>query len=212
MRLIFLFILFGLFSCDKPHYTFDKIETDYLDSIFYDSLKKEFGVEDIGQTSDFLGGLNPKYPIVKVYFPCEQSCDKDWQSGGMFCGCKNYIVLIDKKPTRIKNKEDVKELYSPIDSYQEALSYTIIMTGNFPILNDSTFRKEYTYFKNDIRTSNVTEDKQGYYVSLFDYKTFGCGEHPYYSVLYYVDKTGLIKEISRDKAFKDKKEDSLCRD
>ncbi len=213
MRLIIITIFFVLSACDNHsiHDKFDNVKTVHVDSLFRNTIEKEFAGQ-IGQTSEFLGGLIPKYPIVKVETTCFGTCDKEWQSEGMFCFCSSYVVNIKGKLKKIADRFELRELYAPIENYQEALSYAIIMTDNYPIFDKSTFKKEFTYFKSNIKTSTVMEFEGGYYVSLFDYKLFGCGEHPYYTVLYLVTKDGQITEVNRDKAFKDKNTDALCVD
>lgn len=123
-----------------------------------------------------------------------------------------YVVIKDGKPMLIRSKEELREIFKPVDSYQEALSYAIVMTGNFPVFNADFFQEKFTYFIAVPKPTNVRETEDGYYVTLFDYKHFGCGEHPYYLVTYSVTKDGQVKVTNRKKAFKDPDEDSLCRD
>jgi hypothetical protein len=214
MRYISILTFSLLFSCDNSiiYEKFDGIQTNHIDTLAQDSIKRIFKAVDIGSTSEFLGGLNPKYPIEKVFLSCGEWCEKDWQSEGMFCGCRNYVIVKDDKPILIRSKEELKEIFTPVDSYQEALSYAIVMTGNFPVLDTDYFQEKFTYFISDLNTTNVRETQDGYYVTLFDYETFGCGEHPYYIVTCSVTKDGQVKETNRKKAFKDPDEDSLCRD
>lgn len=214
MRYISILTFLILFSYDNSivYEKFDSIQTNHIDTLTQDSIKRIFKVVDIGSTSEFLGGLNPKYPIERVFLNCGEWCEKDWENKGMFCGCRSYVVIKDDKPMLIRSKEELKEIFKPVDSYQEALSYAIVMTGNFPVFNADFFQEKFTYFIADPKPTNVRENYDGYYVTLFNYKHFGCGEHPYYLVTYSVTKDGQVKETNRKKAFKDPDEDSLCRD
>jgi len=215
MRYLSILAILFLISCGRPvvYEKFENIQTAHIDASLQDSIKKNFNVLDIGSTSGFLGGLNPAYPIERVSRDCTEWCEKGWESGGMFCECRSYVIIQDGKPKLIKSKEGLKETFAPIDSYREALSYVIMVTGNFPVLNADYFKNErFTYLISNLRPTHVIETPEGFYVTLFDYKKFGCGEHPYYSVTYLVTTDGQVKEISRRKAFKDPTEDALCVD
>ena len=213
MRVLVFFTLV-LMSCGRGEgiNKFDGIATIDVDTSFYSEIKQRYHVREIGSTSKYLGGLSPQYPIQKIYTDCGGQCDNDWQSQGMICACIGYVIVVDGKTRIIHNKDEFKKTFAPIENYKEAFSYVIAITMNFPILDDNFFTDSFTYFESNIKISNVTEDDNGYYVSLFRYKQFGCGEHPYYSVLFHVTKDGEIKEISRRKSFKNSEDDSLCVD
>lgn len=214
MKILVLFSgLFLLVSCNnlKTHNEFTNINSIRLPPIWLDSIKTKFNIIDFDSSINYLGGLKPKYPLVRIFRDCAEWCEKDWQNKGMICGCFNYLILKENKLEIIKSKKEFRLKFFPIEDYEEALSYTIVMTNSFPIFDETSFKKEYIYF-NDVKTSNVIEHKDGYFVQLFDYKQFGCGEHPYFSVSYNVTKAGVITEISKHKAFKNPANDGICVD
>ncbi|RIJ37423.1 hypothetical protein [Pontibacter oryzae] len=186
-----------------------------IDSTRYDEIKTKYGYFDVRKAPDYLGGLKPTHSFAYTFALCDKSeyChDSKWANKGMMCGCKNIVIEDSVEFKFISSRSQFKEIFAPVETREEALSYAIVMSGYYPVFNKSYFKDGYRYFNSKPRTT-VVQEVDGYYlVQLFDYKAFGCGEHPYYTVVVRVDKSGEVSEHRRQKSFADPEEDGLCRD
>ncbi|MER2997223.1 hypothetical protein [Pontibacter populi] len=217
-RLLLLIFSLIFSSCADESITseFVGIETQQIDSTEYDLIKSEFSYFDVRRASEYLGGLSPEFKFAYTFALCGNDSinycrDSEWANKGMMCGCKNLVVKNTEGFSTISSRSEFKEVFAPIESRGEALSYAIAMSGNFPVFDKEYFKDEYRYYNGIPGTTVVQEFDDYYLVQLFDYKAFGC-DHPYYSVLIRVDKDGNISEHRRKAVFEDPEDDGLCRD
>ncbi|MDX5436953.1 MAG: hypothetical protein LPK03_07150 [Pontibacter sp.] len=193
---------------------FSNIQTNQLDSLEYERLKQDLGFWEVSKASPYLGGLGSETSFAYGYAMCGDTSycqDSKWQGGGFICTCRNLIIKRGEEVDVIKNRFELQRAFAPIDSREEALSYAILMTGNYPVFDKSYFKDEYRYFNTKPKPTAIQEFSGYYLVQLFDYEVFGC-DHPFYVVLVRVDKNGDVSEYRRQKAFEDPEEDALCRD
>jgi hypothetical protein len=195
---------------------FEGIQTLQIDSTEYDLIKSEFKYFDVRKAPEYLGALSPKFEIAYTFALCENDnvnyCrDSEWVNKGMMCGCKNIIIKSAQGFKTISSRLEFRDIFAPIETREEALSYAIAMSGNYPVFDKGYFKDEYSYYNGKPGTTLVQEFNDHYLVQLFDYKSFGC-DHPYYSVLVRIDKNGNVSEHRRKTIFEDPKDDGLCRD
>ncbi|HSQ25600.1 MAG TPA: hypothetical protein VLM80_00610 [Anaerolineales bacterium] len=177
----------------------------------------DLGCKMIRPTGNLLGGLQPAFPIHFCLTEALSSDQKPLESEYIYAeGCllKHYIKYViwqDGKFQLVKSQQDFQEVYAPIESEIEALSYAIGITGlgaQYGQEPNRTFR----YFVNEIEDSHVNRTQDGFMVHLFDYRLCGCGPHPTYSVQILVKPTGDWEEVNRTKLYEDPEQDDLCVD
>lgn len=187
-------------------------EGDYLNCSSI-NLKGRYSCDEIISPSDSLGGLSPKVPMVECTFWKE-----NWSSdeGIIHTGClapsfNKYIALTNDGFKLIRNKEEFRQFFAPVETPEEALGFAYALTNSYPMY-DITVPKNYKVFVSKIKATYAEETFDGFKVHLFDYDFCGCGPHSHYAVDYLVTKAGEVKEISRQKIFENPEEEGLCVD
>jgi len=157
--------------------------------------------------SDMYGGLEPGYPIAV--------CWKDWREGdqclrsegGMFRICARAIARVDDTFRLVSTEADLRDLFAPIESPDEALSYALLATGYSTKYDPEDYRlavpdscdpgpEHYQYYIDVLEDTHVVEVENGYQVNLFDSQEFGCGPHPVWSITVQVNYDGALSESS----------------
>lgn len=156
--------------------------------------------------SDMYGGLDPKYPTADCYKELEPGDQCLRERDGLFPICERVIVYVGDTFQVITTQEDLKDLFAPIESAGEALSYTLLATGYRAKYDPEDFggpcgaEPEDTLYHTDVlEDTHVVELASGYEVGLFDQIVFGCGSHPVYSLPVQVNHDGTITEGRRVK-------------
>lgn len=187
-------------------------EGDYLNCSSI-NLEGRYSCAEITSPSEYLSGLSPKVPMVECTFWKE-----NWSSdeGIIHTGClapsfNKYIALTDDGFKLIRNKEEFKQFFAPVETPEEALGFAVALTYSYPMY-DITVPKNFKVFVSKIKATYVEETIEGFKVHLFDYDFCGCGPHSHYVVDYLVTKAGEVKEISRQKIFENPEEEGLCVD
>jgi hypothetical protein len=168
----------------------------------------------IGRTDDLLGGLDPKYPIILLAF---QSFNPDSQSTGVYSrGCLihqdiNYLVKRDNEVQLVGSLQEMMNLYAPIESENEALSYALAVTG-YGAIYDLENHPDYKVISSPLEESYVKRTDDGFIVHLFDTFMCGCGPHITPAVDVLVRTDGTIAEVGRYDAFRDPELDQVCFD
>jgi hypothetical protein len=166
------------------------------------------------QISDMYGGLEPSYPIAV--------CQKEWpsgaqclrESGGIIHICEQVIVYLDGTFQLIRTREELRDLFAPIESADEALSYALLATGYSVKYAPGDYRlavpgscdpghRWYRYYVDTLEDTHVVEVESGYQVHLFDSQEFGCAPHPVWSVIVQVNHDGVVTEQSKKKLFEE---------
>lgn len=116
----------------------------------------------------------------------------------------NYIILTDKGFKVIRNQEEFKQFFAPVETPEEALSFAVALTGSLPMYEIKVPKKDrYMFvkiFTPVIETTHIKEIPEGFKVRLFD-RTGYCGRSVLYAVDYLVTKDGEVKEISRKEVY-----------
>lgn len=208
-----------------------------IDSVYYDSLLYEFGVFDSVQFGDYVeedsslykpffrlsnfideapnsyDGLNPKYPMVNLTIDHSNGYELDGlvKYGGFGIYCKNIIIEKNDEFILIDSKDEFQNLFQPIESEEEALSYVSIMTFT-QVKYDFSINESFRFYVDDLNKSYAEETDGGYITMTFDYDTFGCGPHSHYYVKHFVDYDGNISLLEKQRIYEDPSEDYLCVD
>lgn len=190
-----------------------------------DSPITALGCDRIGKPSDLLGGLEPSLPIaVCLLEPLTHPDEPElldmlleaedeylYSSGGLMPVFVRYVIIQDDQFRLIKSEEQFRELFAPIETSDEALSYALALK-NLSAYYDLEPNPEYEYFVDELEDTHVQSSTDGYLVHLYSYRMFGCGPHLTYAVDLRVTDQGNIEEINRVSVYKDPSEDDLCVD
>jgi hypothetical protein len=160
-----------------------------------------------------LGGLVPQVPIFEcTYFNDDPSTSEGLVREGCELTLDNkYLVKESGVFIELDSAEAFMTYYQPIDSVEEALSYTLALTGSYTE-DEIVIPWNYRTYVDEIDTTYVKAVDGGYLVHLFDYGYCGCGPHPYFSVDYMLTFDGQLTEVERTRIYEDPSSDGLCVD
>ena len=181
-----------------------------IDTSEYMRLTDSFNLTGIEIAGQQLGSLYPKYPIAV-------GKKSGFGSPSLYSfGCLNptaysLIVKVDSTFRLANTLNDLKEIYAPIETKEEALSYVLTYTGR-EAQYEFTLENNYRTFVNTINTTSVAKKNDAYEVNLFDYQLCGCGPHSYLMFIYTINKNGDIIEKDFKKLYENPIEDGLCVD
>jgi hypothetical protein len=134
-----------------------------------------------------------------------------YRDGGLYPVYIRYVLIRDGGFQLVKNEEEFRAIYAPIESPDEALSYALAMR-NLSAYYGLEYNREYEYFVDEIEDTHVETVADGYSVHLYHYQLFGCGPHNTYAIELLVDPQGTITQVAQEAVFKDPSEDGLCVD
>lgn len=179
------------------------------------------GCDRLYEAPDMMGGLTPAYPMaVCHYMPYYRPDVADWSRipqseyffnvGGPMPELVRYLVFKDGNFQLIKNPEEFRAAFAPVESADEALGFTLALDSLYAEYDQKADKNNF-YEVETLEDTHV-EVTGGYLVHVFDYQFFGCGPHYYYAVEKAVKRDGAIQEESRTKIFRDPRLDDLCQD
>jgi hypothetical protein len=170
------------------------------------------GCEYLQSASWWLGGLTPPYPIA--------ACD--WSEPGpeglYSGGCTSprtrggLVVLREDRYQLVTSQEQLRALYAPIESEDEALSYAMAATGlGARFSEDIPPEWKLEYLAKEIEDTHVSPSEGGYSVNLYWWRLCGCGKHEYRPVDVLVIVDGTVSTSARgEPAYQDARE--ICYD
>lgn len=169
------------------------------------------------------GGLNPAHPIAiceidAIYGNASDETKAEIDAGGYFYyegglsgKYARYVVFRNGEFLLLKSEKEFREMYAPIESPEEALSYALAITNLLATYGIAVY-SEYEYDVNTIEDTFVTAASDGYDLLLYDYAEFGCGPHWTSAVIVHISRDGIIQELSRTNVFRDPNLDDVCFD
>jgi hypothetical protein len=175
-------------------------------------------------SSDLYGGLEPNCPSAYCYIDWVSGNQCLGESGGLIHICEQVVVYLDGTFQLIGTREELRDLFAPIESADEALSYALLATGYSAKYEPEDYRlavpgdcdpgpREYHYYVDTLEDTHVVEVESGYQVHLFASEKFGCGPHPVWSVIVQVNHDGTIaSEYSPKKLFEEDSGTMCCVD
>ena len=194
-----------------------------MDVFTDETLLANFGCNEIQAPSNLIGGLDPSYPIAICtiqYIPGEgteelaaeiESGQFFYYTGGLFGSYVRYIIYQNGEFVLLKTEEDLRKLFAPIESPDEALSY-VLAVKNLSAAYGIQYDPAYAYEVDTIEDTYVTSDADGYLVHLFHDQAFGCGPHWTSEVDVHVSFEGSIQERNVRQIFRDPNLDEVCFD
>ena len=214
---IALFTLVLLAKCRPSESKLNYLPTKHIDTAAYKQLQKQFNLNYVFKSHEYLGDLTPNYPLAfasQMLFDHQGktiSRDTDGVDGGFFPSVRKIIVKKDSTYILLNNRQEVKRFYAPISSPEEALAYATLYNRSFAAFGDFFNKKKYKYVGDKPASSYSVKKDEYYEVHLFSYKAFGC-DHPYFSEVFKVDKDGSVTLISKKRSFTDPADDHMCVD
>lgn len=181
-----------------------------------ENLIAQAGCAQISEPGEFLGGLEPAYPLNICWLtpPLGERPQPDeylYSSGCLLPEYVRYVVFKDGGFQVLRNQAELKAAYAPITSKDEALSYALAATGLGAYFDQQPV-PGMRYFTDRLEDSHVEAVPGGYQVLLYHYQFCGCGPHTTSAVLYQVSQDGGLQELSREPVFEDPEQDTLCID
>ena len=161
------------------------------------------GCDEISTPSFFLGGLQPPYAVMECIHENDQPPDKEYfkQLSGLDTRYRSYVINQDGKYRLIIKQSEFKEIFAPVESTDEAISYAMAMTSlqaRFDIDPDANIH----YLVDVIEETHAEETPDGYLVYLFDWShKMGCDVHPFYAVKVLVTLQGDVHEVERQEIY-----------
>jgi hypothetical protein len=170
------------------------------------------GCEYLWSASWWLGGLTPSYPIAQ----CGWS--EPGPEGLYRGGCtpphtqSGLVVLREGQYQLVASLEQLRALYVPIESEDEALSYAMAATGlGARFSEDIPAGWKLEYLAQEIEDTHVTPSEGGYRVNLYWWRACGCGKHEYRPVDVRVTVDGTVSTSALgEPAYRDARE--ICID
>lgn len=165
---------------------------------------------DIWDRNWMFGGLNPSYPTAicgnasirgndpkaYLYMDFSHGCDI-----GEFV---HYMVYDGEQYQIIASKNDLKRLFAPIETSEEALSYVLAATGlhvSYDGVKGHVTPQHYRYFVTEFEDTHVVEVEDGYSMNLFESQNCGCGPLKTFEIEFYVSNNGDIERLSKRKIY-----------
>ena len=190
-----------------------------------DSPMAALGCDRIREPTSLLGALEPAYPVPlclidpwrQAQGPTEeQQSIMDEGTYVYATGCLaptfvRYIVLRDGQFRLLATEEELRATFAPIASPDEALSYTLALTGRSARYGQE-YNRNLDYSAEMIEDTHVTASGDGYTTHLFRYQLCGCGPHPTIAESYRITRDGDVDRLSATAVFRDPEEDDLCVD
>lgn len=173
--------------------------------------------------SNFIGGLDPSYPIAICafqYTPGEDSEELQaeiesgqyfYYTGGLFGYYVRYVIQQNGELILLKTENEFREQFAPINSPEEALSY-VLAVRNLSAYYGLEYIPGYEYEIDTIEDTHVTSEADGYRVHVFYNQEFGCGPHWTSAIDVHVSLEGNVEEINSTALFRDPNLDEVCID
>ena len=186
-----------------------------------DSSLVELGCDQLRKPGDLLGGLDPAYPLALcLYYPLQHANEAQgdpmdeprfYNDGCMMPVYVRYAIFRDGNFEVLSTLDELSATYAPIESPEEALSYSLAATG-LEARYGQQRELGYRYFVNRLEDTHVRQVDEGYQVNLYDYQVCGCGPHTTSIVTIEVFANGNIHTLEEQPAYENTEEDGLCVD
>jgi hypothetical protein len=188
-----------------------------------DSPLASIGCDRIEEPLALLGGLSPAYPMAVCYFETRLHWDDPdmnfqaeaegylYETGGLSPAYIRYVIFRDGKFQMIKTQAEFKEVFAPVQSSDEALSYALAL-GDYSAYYGLAPERGLRYLVSRIEDTYVEAVDKGYLVHLYYYQFFGCGPHTTSAIDLLVTPEGDTQEIKVEGVFEDPEQDALCVD
>ncbi len=162
------------------------------------------GCDEIRGPRFHLGGLQPPYAVMECIHESGEPPDREYfkQPSGLDTRYRSYVIFQDGKYRLMIKQSEFKEIFVPVESTDEALSYAMAMTG-LSARYDIDPNANVDYLVNVIEETHVEETPDGYHVYLFDWDhKMGCDIHSFYALKVLVTPDGEVHEAERGEIYR----------
>jgi hypothetical protein len=162
------------------------------------------GCDEINAPRFYLGGLQPPYVIMECIHENGEPPNQEYfkQLPGLDTRYRSYAIYQDGTYRLFIKKTEFKEIFAPVESIEEAISYAMAMTSlgaRFDIDPDAYV----DYLVDRIEETHADETPDGYLVYLFDWShKMGCDTHPFFAVKVLVTPEGDVHEVDRQEIYR----------
>jgi hypothetical protein len=127
-----------------------------------------------------------------------------------FCTGFRYVVVQDGQFVLIRNEDEFRNIFAPVETADEALSYALAVTG-LSAYYGLERQTGYEYFVEVVEDTHVDEmGSDGYRVHLFREEGDGWGLT--YAVEFRVTLTGYVEQVGLVPVYNDPTDDVCCQD
>ncbi|MDO8969246.1 MAG: hypothetical protein Q7U74_01070, partial [Saprospiraceae bacterium] len=170
------------------------------------------------EASPILGGMTPAAPLMLCLLEPANPDTKIEPGEYIYTlGCSlttyyvRFVAYKDNKFQLVKKSSELKAIFAPIQTSEEALGYAIARTGYSPLfsLKDSNMR----YLVNQIEDTHVLASGDSFIVNLYNFNICGCAPHAMtrYDVKVSPDGSLLVQDASVP-VWEDPTQDEICND
>jgi len=162
------------------------------------------GCDVIGPGFQF-GGLQPPYAVMECIHENAEPPNREYfkQKPGLDPRYRSYVIFQGGKYGLIIKKSEFNEIFAPIESIDEAISYAMVMTS-LSSRYDIDLKANVDYLVDVIEETHVKETPDGYLVYLFDWdRKMGCDIHTSYAVKVLVTRDGEVREVERQEIYRE---------
>ena len=170
------------------------------------------------ENKPLLGGLTPSHPIaacnLEMYEPIaagDYSSDCFYLDGAAIKVCHRLVIYRDGKYEIVKTMDELRRIFAPVDSPDEALSFALA-AGHYFASYGQTVQDDLVYSTRILEDTRVETGANGYLVQVFSTKFVGCGPFDTSAVVIKVTKDGKVEEVSRTPVYRDPSLDNTCAD
>jgi len=161
------------------------------------------GCDEISEPGFNLGGLQPPYGVMECIHESGEPSNKEYfkQPSGLDTRYRSYVIFQDGKYRLIIKKSEFKEIFAPVESTAEAISYATVMTSLLARYDIDT-NANIDYLVNVIEETHAEETPDGFLVYLFDWDhKMGCDTHSFYTTKVLVTRDGDVRELERQEIY-----------
>ena len=176
----------------------------------------DLGCEEILKPDDRIGGLTGSSPVALCHTMLRPDNESDpdqglYRVGGMVPLYARFAIWKPEGFVMLKSPKDIKQMFTPISTQEQALGYVLALTG-FDVFFEQSYHRGNAYAVDTIEDSYVKAIPDEYAVHVFDEQHFGCGPHWTSAVDLEVSRDGKLKEIARTKLYHETADDVFCFD
>jgi hypothetical protein len=180
-----------------------------------ESPLKKMGCDFLEDPGSLVGGLSPLYPVVecrtRITSHPETTQGYLYWDGCLIGDLVRLLVYKDGKFELIGTAEEMQAAFAPVDSQNEALSFTLAST-NYEAQFGLKAEPGYRYSVKTLEDTHVVETESGYRVNLYEKRFCGCGPHTTFMRDILVTRDGKMEISDPQPIFENPKEDGLCID
>lgn len=141
-------------------------------------------------------GLEPKIPLVAVCEKMTQEWETAKAAGVYLVGCAfkreiHYIFKIEDDYNLVSRIDELKDLFTPIDSPDKALIFAQMTTG-LDAMYSFSFDPTLMYFNETIEGTHVTQTNSVFEMNLFNFTSCSCEPFINSQIIIQVNRAGQI--------------------